>query len=378
MSMLMDMSSGSMVSLVMNSAMNMATATASSHPSATTSSMNTSTTITSSSSMSMSTGHTMSGHNMSGMDMSMGNSNSSSSMDMGMDMKMNYYLTRDFKDYPLLFKHLSADTKSKAFGIFVLLVVTAFIYKFLSFTSWCLEVHWFKKWNRQNKLATAESGRAASKNLENDDDFMSDDTYVIQTVPKLPNLVTDIFKPSFNDVSHDFVRILITFSSTMLIYMLMLAAMSFVLTYVFAIITGLAFSEVFFNRCKICLLKRWDIQRTIEKTKNCPGLGNCECGRHKGFKKNRTVNSITAISSNDANAINEYEGKTDGVLEKDCCCAPTSSQGLEHQEDCECSGDIIQEEQDIERNIMENITLQEQVGNMDVNLLPAEKFKGKV
>lgn len=58
---------------------------------------------------------------------------------------MNSYLTRKYMNYPVLFKHLNASNRGQAFGIFVLIVAVAFVYKALLFLSWYLELEWFKR-----------------------------------------------------------------------------------------------------------------------------------------------------------------------------------------------------------------------------------------
>lgn len=293
---------------------------------------------------------------MSGMDT--GNSSESS-----MSMGMNYYLTPTYKHYPVLFQHLSADSRGKAFGIFLLIVVAAFVYKFLLFVSWCLEVHWFKRWNKSNKYSTLQVAREASNPQAGSSgkDYYADNAqFEIQTVPKLPNFMFDVLSPSLIDLFHDFIRALLTFTATMIIYMLMLAAMSFVLTYVFAVITGLSLAEVFFNRCKICMLKRWDIQREIKKTTTCPGAGDCQCGRHLWPDEELA----TATSDDQGTKIQEKSAEQSGC----CATAPT-------QPACCCTEKAQDDERNIETNILENSKLQEQAGNMDSNLMPAEKFQ---
>lgn len=286
----------------------------------------------------------------SSMSMSMPSSNTSSmvmstSTGMSMDDKMmNSWLTPTYHNYPVLFQKLHANTSGKAFGIFLLIVVTAFVYKFLLYVSWCLEVHWFKKWTNVDGTEPK--------------DVLADGTP--QVLPKMPNFMFDLFCPSLKGIFHDFIRALLTFCSTMLIYMLMLVAMSFVLTYVFAVITGLALAEVFFNRCKICTLKRWEIQRQIKNARSCPGYGNCQCGRHI----EREFGTTTTSSNEKTQQM--QDGANDTVSEDatpGCCC-----QEGEQKEQQEA-------EERAENNILENSRLQEQAGNMDANLMPAEKFR---
>ncbi|EHM99727.1 Ctr1p [Saccharomyces cerevisiae x Saccharomyces kudriavzevii VIN7] len=301
---------------------------------------------------------------MSGMSSSSNSSSSGMDMDMDMDMGMNYYLTPTYKNYPVLFHHLHANNSGKAFGIFLLLVVAAFVYKLLLFVSWCLEVHWFKKWDKKNKYCTLSSA--------NDEDdvknYGTQNNFEIQGLPKLPNLLGEIFVPSLMDLFHDIIRAFLVFTSTMIIYMLMLATMSFVLTYVFAVITGLALSEVFFNRCKLAMLKRWDIQREIQKTKNCPGFGNCQCGRHSELTPDRIAVADTTSASDQSTRLEKNNGSNVAIADNNQTTPRAQKEG------CNCAKVSRKNQENIERDILESSKLQEQSGNMDQNLLPAEKF----
>lgn len=323
-------------------------------------SMSMSSTPTSSASAQTTSDSSMSG--MSGMSSS--DNSSSSGMDMDMSMGMNYYLTPTYKNYPVLFHHLHANNSGKAFGIFLLFVVAAFVYKLLLFVSWCLEVHWFKKWDKQNKYSTLPSANSKDEGKHYD----TENNFEIQGLPKLPNLLSDIFVPSLMDLFHDIIRAFLVFTSTMIIYMLMLATMSFVLTYVFAVITGLALSEVFFNRCKIAMLKRWDIQREIQKVKSCPGFGNCQCGRHPEPSPDPIAVADTTSGSDQSTRLEKNNESKVAISENNQKKTPTQ------EEECNCATDSGKNQANIERDILENSKLQEQSGNMDQNLLPAEKF----
>lgn len=323
-------------------------------------SMSMSSTPTSSASAQTTSDSSMSG--MSGMSSS--DNSSSSGMDMDMSMGMNYYLTPTYKNYPVLFHHLHANNSGKAFGIFLLFVVAAFVYKLLLFVSWCLEVHWFKKWDKQNKYSTLPSANSKDEGKHYD----TENNFEIQGLPKLPNLLSDIFVPSLMDLFHDIIRAFLVFTSTMIIYMLMLATMSFVLTYVFAVITGLALSEVFFNRCKIAMLKRWDIQREIQKAKSCPGFGNCQCGRHPEPSPDPIAVADTTSGNDQSTRLEKNNESKVAISENNQKKTPTQEEG------CNCATDSGKNQANIERDILENSKLQEQSGNMDQNLLPAEKF----
>ncbi|SMN18177.1 similar to Saccharomyces cerevisiae YPR124W CTR1 High-affinity copper transporter of the plasma membrane, mediates nearly all copper uptake under low copper conditions [Maudiozyma saulgeensis] len=326
-------------------------------------SMASSSSITSASSSSMDMSHS---HGSSSMDMS--NSTSSSSMNMEMEMGMNSYLTRKYKDYPVLFEKLYAKDKKGAFGIFVLILAACFVYKFILFVSWCLEVHWFKKWNKSKKFNKNDLNN--DKNIEDYDDERTETEYTetggqLVALPKLPNLMYDIFAPSWKDMFHDIVRILLIFTSTMLIYMLMLVVMTFVLTYVFAVIIGLTLSEVFFNRCKISTLRRWNIQREIKKAMNCPGAANCKCGRHVQQEQKNSFDSRDSYDP--VTKYNEKDSTNESTQDNN-----NNQNGNKNK--CVCEPDIHDQDRQIERSMLESARQQEQSNDMDTNLLPAEKF----
>lgn len=276
----------------------------------------------------------------------------------GNDAMMNSWLTPTYHNYPVLFKGLHANSSGKQFGIFLLIVVTAFVYKFLNYLSWCLEVRWFKKWSKSD--APQEYRDAASQGEE-----------ALGPLPKMPNFMFDLFCPSWRDLFHDFIRIILTFCSTMLIYMLMLVAMTYVITYVFAVITGLALAEVFFNRCKICTLRRWEIERQIKSARTCPGYGNCRCGKHADSPDSSTIPAATVPEIEKSDHTQTRVGEDDSTAEEGeidpngCCCNNSSAGGKRAQE----------AEAQIENEVSENVKWNEQAGNMDTELLPAEKFR---
>lgn len=67
-------------------------------------------------------------------------------------------------------------------------------------------------------------------------------------VAKDRSVLAKFFDISATSVYRDLIRLVLTFVSVMLSYALMLAAMSFVLVYFFAIILGYSFGEIFFLR----------------------------------------------------------------------------------------------------------------------------------
>ncbi|CUS21899.1 LAQU0S04e03378g1_1 [Lachancea quebecensis] len=304
----------------------------------------------------------------------------SSSMEMS-DMAMNSYLTPKFNNYPVLFDHLRAKNKGQAFGIFVLIIAAAFAYKLALFVSWCLEVKWFKKWNpsgarRPGTLSsTGPSYGADNASQVTAQNYTQDLEFQSQYLPKMPNLLVHVMSPSSVDLFHDFIRLLLAFCSTMMIYMLMLVAMTFVLTYVFAVILGVSLAEIFFNRWKICLIARWDLQRELERRKNCKGGEVCLCGQHKpeqnaasGSNSSPTSSLLEKPSPQQPTTSNtQCGGKTS------CCCGPEEDESLS-EAGCGCENKSIDDESNNERQARELTKNNEQTGNMDVNLIPAEKF----
>ncbi|XBW34633.1 hypothetical protein QEN19_000200 [Hanseniaspora menglaensis] len=230
---------------------------------------------------------------MSGSSMSSSSSTSSdSNTTMSMSMSMNYFLTSSWKNYPVLFRNLKADTPGKLFGIFLLLMVTTFVYKATSFASWYLELKWSKS-SLNSIAATSEEEKLLKEKRGR-------------------SFVGEIFLPSGYDFIKDSVRVVLVFWSTLLAYMLMLAAMSFVITYIFAIILGLALFEVFFNRIKIVVLRERRLQTISEcKTSN---TGICTCGVHNFSRSSTDIDSYSDIKQVSSCCNGNRNGK---ALEED-------------------------------------------------------------
>ncbi|SCV06026.1 LANO_0H20472g1_1 [Lachancea nothofagi CBS 11611] len=335
----------------------------------------------SSASMSMTASMAMSSTMASGMSMATGSSSSSSSMDMSSTMSMNTYLTPKYLKYPVLFEHLKANTKAQAFGIFVLIVAAAFSYKFLLFVSWCLEVKWFKQWNpTSNKsvgtaAATGPVEEADSSSLLTARNYTQDLEFQSQFLPRVPNLFLHVVSPSVKELLHDFVRLLLTFCSTMLIYMLMLVTMTYVLTYVFAVIVGISLAEIFFNRFKICLIARWELQRELDKKRSCKGGEICPCDEPEENQNRSLASEVSPNSTVLEKPTDNKKGiSCQSDLQASCCCAPDTLTDSKAAETCGCDGKEAEEEAIKERQAREFSKDNEQTGTMDVNLTPAEKF----
>lgn len=311
-------------------------------------------------------------------------SNASGTANSKIDMTMASFLTRDFAYRPVVFEKLYARNKREAFGIFVLILATTFVYKSLLFASWSLEVHWFKVWHSRRKRDGRKDNYdrpyySYSYDNDYDDDLSSIysdlDPLGSRALPKMPSLLREIFVPTWESFIQDLMRILLTFTSTLLIYILMLTTMTYVLPYLFAVVTGLSLCEVFFNKCKLSLLKKWEVERQLERERNCRKCAGAENGTcsayepkpHVKIQKVKTNGSngsaatktesnrdISARSLQDPKS-KEFADFTEEVIESNCCC------GEEPDEDTGVS-------------IAEITNSQSQTDKMDPNLNPQVKI----
>ncbi|KAG5357768.1 Copper transport protein [Yarrowia sp. B02] len=138
-------------------------------------------------------------------------------MDHGGHMGMNMWLTTSWKDYPVLFKTMTASTGGKAFAIFVALFFTGMFHRGLALLRQTMEA----KWAQADREKVKETG-----------------------VP--PKTGLSGFFANIHIV-RDSIRVTVAFTYYMIGYALMLSAMSYVLVYFFAICLGLAFGELLFN-----------------------------------------------------------------------------------------------------------------------------------
>lgn len=187
-----------------------------------------------------------------------------------MKMKMNTYITAKWLEYPVVFKHLKASNRGQLFGIFLLILVATFVYKLTGFTLWYLELKWSPKnepLSEEERLINEKRGRS---------------------------FVGEIFFPNGFDFFKDAIRCVLIFWSTLIAYMLMLVAMTYILSYIFAIVLGIALFEVLFNRVKIVILRN----RRLKAIQSCKfsNVGTCTCGVHS--KESTDVESgLTNIKS---------------------------------------------------------------------------------
>lgn len=232
------------------SGMDMGT-TSTTMPSATLSSMNVAATTTGTSTMDMS------GMNMSSMNMpspsstASSNSDSSSSSDMsGMDMSsgssMTMWMTTSYKGTSVFFRTLDAHSSGAAFGIFCVLFFCSFFFRGLIFLSSYLEQAVFH--NYSNSILVEEDC-----GCEPEDDKQSPPPSGATVRPPFGTVIKKLCWMGPKELMHDIIRLLLSFTIVMFGYAIMLAAMSFVILYFFAICLGLSFGEIFFNRLSIIL-----------------------------------------------------------------------------------------------------------------------------
>jgi copper transporter 1 len=172
------------------------------------------------------------------MDMPTSSDSSSSTMQMSM------WMTTRYSNTPAFFKSLHANTGAGAFGVFCVLFFCSFFFRGLIFLSAYLEQVIFH--NYSNTII-----------IEEDCECGIEDSKSSPQPPKVDLSVGQIFKKLLwmgpREFINDIVRLLVAFLIAMFGYAIMLAAMSFVVLYFFAICLGLAFAEVFFNKLSIIL-----------------------------------------------------------------------------------------------------------------------------
>lgn len=194
--------------------------------------MSTSTSSTATSSTATSTS-TM---DMSGMDMDSGNDST---------MSMTMWMTTKYRDTPVFFRTLDAHSGAAAFGIFCVLFFCSFFFRGLIFLSSYLEQAVFH--NYSNTIIVEEDCDCSP-----DDDKQSPGPST-PAAPPFGEIIRKLFWMGPRELMHDVIRLLLAFTIVMFGYAIMLAAMSFVILYFFAICLGLSFGEIFFNRLSIIL-----------------------------------------------------------------------------------------------------------------------------
>ncbi|KAG0675105.1 hypothetical protein C6P42_001909 [Pichia californica] len=177
----------------------------------------------------------------SGMNMDMGSSSDSAS-----SMSMTMWMTTSYKGTSVFFRTLDAHSGAAAFGIFCVLFFTSFFFRGLIFLSSYLEQAVFH--NYSNTIRVEEDCECGDV----DDKASPPPSAEIQH-PPLGTIIRKLFWMGPKELMHDVIRLLLSFTIVMFGYAIMLASMSFVILYFFAICLGLSFAEIFFNRLAIIL-----------------------------------------------------------------------------------------------------------------------------
>lgn len=196
--------------------------------------------------------------NMGSMTMSMPTSSSSATASMDMDMSsgdsmsMKMYMTTGYKGIPVFFKTLDAHSGGAAFGIFCVLFFACFAFRGLCFLSTYLEQKIFH--NLSQSVVIEEDCECAPEPK-------------VAPEKTAGQIIKKMFWMGPKELYRDVIRLILSFTIVMFGYVIMLAAMSFVVLYFFAICLGFAFAEIFFNRLAMLL--------EINKS-----AGSAGCGLH--------------------------------------------------------------------------------------------------
>lgn len=171
---------------------------------------------------------------------------------------MHMYFTTQYKDYPVLFKTLSASNKGQAFGIFVLLFAVGFFTRGIEFARNYLELVVWKNPTYVECHPGQEPAAAACCDLPNklsSDSEAHQDFARTHTDSQITSLSTQRLQapPSRNlsfmsELFRNAVRLVLCILPDLFGFALMLAAMSYTLTYFFAVVLGLGVGRFVFER----------------------------------------------------------------------------------------------------------------------------------
>ncbi|KAH3674256.1 hypothetical protein WICPIJ_009637 [Wickerhamomyces pijperi] len=199
------------------------------------------------------------------MDMTSSSSPSSSSSSMS---SMAMYLTTNYQNVPVVFKTLYATNKSTCFAIFVILFFSAFAFRGISFLSSYIEQKIFREGSVSHIVSQIEKdfekkGGSGGIQLEGSSLASSIDDLEISGLRKHRSntIDSDKYRSPLSQFFHftpqsiyqDFIRLIITFVQVLIAYGLMLSVMTCVIPYLFAVILGVSFGQVFFDRLSVCM-----------------------------------------------------------------------------------------------------------------------------
>lgn len=182
-------------------------------------------------------------------------SSASSTMDMSsMDHSMgsmHMFFTTQYDDYPVLFKDLRANNAGQAFGIFLLLFVVAFLVRGIEFTRNYLEqVVWknpsYVDCHPGQAEVTPKAANCCSGD-ETDESTAKVDTRINEVEGAHAN-ARPSWLPLASRLVRNAIRLALCILPDLFGFALMLAAMTYTLTYFFAVVLGLGIGRFFFER----------------------------------------------------------------------------------------------------------------------------------
>lgn len=180
-------------------------------------------------------------------------------MTMGMkssSMLISMYLTTSYIGTPVIFESLYATDRATCFAIFVILFAVGFVFRGFAFINSYIEQKIFKSVafieEAKSQLETALDERCFRKEEKmtaTQEKFEVDDLRRLhspETYWKERPVLIKFLSHNIQSIYQDFIRLILTFIQIVLAYALMLAVMTCILTYFFAVCLGVTFGEIFF------------------------------------------------------------------------------------------------------------------------------------
>lgn len=165
-------------------------------------------------------------------------------MDMGM-MSMRMYFSTQYRDVPVLFQNMAAKNKGQAFGIFLFLFVIGFLTRGIEFVKNYLEQSVWKNPTYVQCHPGRERVGAAQSASDLLGKEMSSDSEAEVGLSAPPS--TKGFSMA-SLLFRDAIRLVLCILPDLFGFALMLAAMSYTLTYFFGVVLGLGVGRFFFER----------------------------------------------------------------------------------------------------------------------------------
>ncbi|KAK6200111.1 copper transport protein [Scheffersomyces amazonensis] len=178
-----------------------------------------------------------------------------SSMHMDGMADMHMFFTTQYKEYPVLFKGLMANNAGQAFGIFLLLFTVAFLARGLEFIRLYLEE---KVWKNPNYSSAFEQQpkiphfHRADSETSHDNSIDKSDSLGVDVDVEFVESERGSYKintlPLASRAFRNIIRLVLCILPDLFGYGLMLAAMTYTLTYFFAVVLGSGIGRFFFEK----------------------------------------------------------------------------------------------------------------------------------